>query len=1019
VPLDLRQLHFITLENDERTPVLFLTLRALLASIIVVVAFSYQSALFLSRFPANHLPWFYAFAAAVTVGFSIPYTRIIARFGEGRGDRLVCLLFIAGLVPGWFLDLAGNPPAAVFIYSTWVKMVGLFINIFLWHHATQTFISRRAKVILPFIAAGFSLGSAIGGIIVQGLAATWGNQALLALLMVLVGALLLVPIPPMQEVPKGRKGGGGSIWKRGFTTLRENRLALWLTVFVLLAIPVFLGMDFMLKKSLQERWTRDAIAGFMGKYYFYTNLTVFFLQTLLMGKLMRRVGVPRMTWFMPVFLLAALPVIIFAPLFLPIAIVAITSATLKSTVYINARNQLITPLSPLEKESTSMLLRTVVTPIGTIVASFALIPVAGAGIPVIAAVNTGICLVFLYSAHKAASAYMHELQTALRKRTLTPELSHNLAIAPDGRVVAHLRQRLLSDEPDEAIFAATLLSEYNELRLADLQALWHRKEEDSFSVCAAKAVELARFTPAADQEAFFTRILENPFDARMAIRVLEAAIHLPMQLRTVLGAQTQLHSTGPVQTATACILLEVSAESLQKREFTDLLDELVAGSAHEKRLALRLAGRLNPAQGEGVLSACLSCGEPEVVKDAIGRVGAQRQENLYDACYTLSFRPEYRKTVLDTFRSAGVELAMSSRAFSEGCPAGLRKEWIRILCTGTDPRTADRIMELLRDADAWTCSVVLDQLARPGSLQLPKASLVRTMQRIGRACAAASRAQRLTDSFLGMELEAQKRFWTRALFLCVRLMEPTHAGELLEIEKSVFSRDLRQQNAGLELWETWFQSRGKSAFALLLEPPELPHADWELEPIQDSPADLLAVCCEPRLAKLLAERTGGASEEAPAEDDALAPALFLRQSDFFRYLPTEVLLEMTRLGETVQLPAGRVLFEEKSPGDALYCVFSGRLLVRIQKTQVNELAQGAVFGEIALLDSGPRSATIAAIEDSTLLKISRETFSEVLQEHPFVVKQVAMTLAARIRDLVVLIERRASGPFRSLGEELT
>ena len=1011
-----RQLPFLDLGTDERRPVLLLTIRALFASVIVVVAFSYQSSLFLSRFPANNLPWFYAVAAAVTVFFSIPYTRVIARFGEQQGDRLVCLVFLVGLVPGLFLDRLGNPPVVVFLYSTWVKMVGLFINIFLWHHATQTFISRRAKVILPVIAAGFSLGSALGGQIVRVLAITLGSQALLVLLMVLVVALLFVPIPPLQEVPRSRKGGGGSIWRRGFTTLRENRLALWLTVFVLLAIPVFLGMDFMFKKSLQERWTRDAIAAFMGKYYFYTNLTVFFLQTLIMGKLMRRVGVPRMTWFMPVFMLGAMPVLVFAPMFLPVAIIAIASATLKSTVYINARNQLIMPLSPLEKEATSMLLRTVVTPVGTILASFALIPVAGGGIPLIAGVTACICLAFVYSGHKAASAYMHELQTALRKKTLSPELSHNLAIAPDGRVVSHLRQRLLSSEPDEAIFAATLLSEYNELRLADLQALWHRPDQGhSFSLCAVKAVELARFVPAADQEAFFTRILENAFDARMAIRVLDAAPNLPAHLREILGKQTQLRATGPVQTATACILLDVSAQSLRKKEFSDLLDQLIAGGLHEKRLALRLAERLDvPARGV-VLAACLSCGEPEVVRDAIGYVGSMQHEALYDTCYTLSFRPEYRRAALDAFRAAGVELAMSTRAFAGGCPAGLRKEWIRILCASNDPNAAERVRDLLLTPDAWTCSIVLDQLARPGSLELPKAFLEESARRIGRACAAAARALRLADNFTGMEIEAQKRFWTKALFSCLRLNEPDRAGELLEIEKSVFSRDARQQNAGLELWESWFQSRGKGAFATLLEPMELPHSDWGLEPVSHSLEGLLAACCDPGLTTQLTGRLHAPG--APAGADPLAPALFLRQSDFFRYLPTEVLLEMTRLGETIHLPAGEVLFEEKSPGDALYCVFSGRLRVRIQKTQVNELSQGAVFGEIALLDSGPRSASISCIEDSVLLKISRETFSEVLQEHPFVVKQVAMTLAARIRDLVVLVERRASGPVRALGEE--
>ena len=179
---------------------------------------------------------------------------------------------------------------------------------------------------------------------------------------------------------------------------------------------------------------------------------------------------------------------------------------------------------------------------------------------------------------------------------------------------------------------------------------------------------------------------------------------------------------------------------------------------------------------------------------------------------------------------------------------------------------------------------------------------------------------------------------------------------------------------------------------------------------------LLALSCPPELAHRLADRARpGADRGSLQQGDTFEPVLFLRQSDFFRYLPHEVLQEMTRLAETVRLPADRVLFSEGSPGDALYCVFSGRLQVRIHDNPVNELRVGAVFGEIALLDSGPRTASISCLEEATLLKISREAFSEILQEHPFVVKQVATTLAARIRDLVVLVERRASGPVRHLG----
>lgn len=106
---------------------------------------------------------------------------------------------------------------------------------------------------------------------------------------------------------------------------------------------------------------------------------------------------------------------------------------------------------------------------------------------------------------------------------------------------------------------------------------------------------------------------------------------------------------------------------------------------------------------------------------------------------------------------------------------------------------------------------------------------------------------------------------------------------------------------------------------------------------------------------------------------------------------------------TRRLRTREVLFRKGDEGAALYGVLRGRLRVfsgaESKEVIFKYLEPGEVFGEIALLDSQPRSATIAAVEPVELLTLQRRDLLPFLEQHPKVAIQLATALAQRLRAL--------------------
>jgi predicted acylesterase/phospholipase RssA/CRP-like cAMP-binding protein len=98
----------------------------------------------------------------------------------------------------------------------------------------------------------------------------------------------------------------------------------------------------------------------------------------------------------------------------------------------------------------------------------------------------------------------------------------------------------------------------------------------------------------------------------------------------------------------------------------------------------------------------------------------------------------------------------------------------------------------------------------------------------------------------------------------------------------------------------------------------------------------------------------------------------------------------------VRLQAGEVLFSEGDSGRDLYFVLGGRLRAMAGERVLNEMSRGESIGEIALLTGERRTATVVAVRDSELVRISRETFEEIVEKYPKVMHVIAGIVVQRL-----------------------
>jgi CRP/FNR family transcriptional regulator, cyclic AMP receptor protein len=107
---------------------------------------------------------------------------------------------------------------------------------------------------------------------------------------------------------------------------------------------------------------------------------------------------------------------------------------------------------------------------------------------------------------------------------------------------------------------------------------------------------------------------------------------------------------------------------------------------------------------------------------------------------------------------------------------------------------------------------------------------------------------------------------------------------------------------------------------------------------------------------------------------------------------------VARHAETVRLEPGVELTRQGAEGDAFYVILDGTARVEVDGHETSELAPGDYFGELALLDGAPRSATVVSIDDLEVAVLGVRMFRTLLREFPDLSAQLLAGMAGALRE---------------------
>jgi CRP-like cAMP-binding protein len=146
---------------------------------------------------------------------------------------------------------------------------------------------------------------------------------------------------------------------------------------------------------------------------------------------------------------------------------------------------------------------------------------------------------------------------------------------------------------------------------------------------------------------------------------------------------------------------------------------------------------------------------------------------------------------------------------------------------------------------------------------------------------------------------------------------------------------------------------------------------------------------------------------AMASLTAIEKMMLIRQVPMLAELGADDLEELADVVDERRFETGKDLFREGDAGDAVYLIVKGKVRVFVgggdtgrPERMLNELGPGACIGEMAVLDTSPRSATVRALERTRALRVPGEGFKRVMAERPEMSQAIVAELVRRMRGML-------------------
>jgi AAA family ATP:ADP antiporter len=1008
--------------------------------------------LFLTEFGAGLLPWTYIAMALIVSALTFLYLQA-GRWLNFGGTLTLNLVAQLTITLGFAAGLAfSRPQWLIFALPVLFQIAVVFGNMAFWSLAGRILNVRQGKRLFGLVGAGEWLAIVMMGFLMPFIAPLVGLSNLLwlasfgmagaALIMTITlrrfGHLLDVPATPV------------SAEARPVTTVRlwSNRYILSILALTVAWWVSFFFIDNIFYESASAQFPDEtALAGFLGVYLGGLGVLTLFSNFVLSGRVIGRFGLRISLLILPVGLaigavimsvagLAGLPVLI---LFAAAVATKIWSVGAGFSVDQSARSILYQPLPPSLRTRVQTMADGVAQPVATGLAGVALL-VLGAfyaeqSLPLILGLF-GVVVVLVVLAIAVGRGYGRTLLEALDKR----RLKGNELILTDAAAKVALHTALNSPQAGTVSYAIRMLTDADPEGLARALPELLTHSDTWVRRTALGSIASLHQTSAISTVWKMFADSDDTTEKAAAVRCLAllgdtstVATHMisgPIVIRGAAIAGILLAGQSPETTAAGQQLTQLAHSSeLADRVMTaqiignchvpntvDLMTRLLADDKLKvRRAALRAAGKLdNAALWQGVI-ACL---DHPATRNAAASALVEGASTLPVLLALLgkpdlpTARARLFATICGRKRDAAAIKVLWPMVGSDD--VGKRDATLTALrlCGFRATRDDAQIIQTAIKREAvWAVSIAatISDIGRTNEMTLVVDSLeaeITTCRRriiallsfIGDVSALAIAAEGLAGTALDRRAYALEVIDTQTPValrsIIVPLFDATTSEQLLEKSGRSISYTRMDRTARLmalvadDTGETTSWTRacalyvanatGVADFATLL-----------LNASQSADQRFNNVAAE-----LMRKPTtdGGRPMLSTIEK-----VLILRAAGIFAETSGDILADVADVTQVIDQPAGSTVFEKDSLGVSMFVIASGQVGVYAGETMLNTLDAGEVFGEMALLDPEPRSATVRALEDVKLLQLDQDALFELIEMRPEVARGLLRVLTQRLR----------------------
>jgi ATP:ADP antiporter, AAA family len=957
--------------------------------------------------------------SAGVVLFVPPYNRLSDRFPWRWLIPGVALFFALHLV---LFRIFYQDKSAIYgmLFYGWYDLfaAALVTQFFM---ATQLFFNARdAKRAYPLVIGGGAIGATLGGAITGFFAQRVGTPNLLLVAAALIAAFGIgLPIvwagdtAIEQRKPKPKRHQGLST-NEFLTIFRDPQVQL-IAASVLLTILVKQLVDYQYNVLTKDVFhTRDAMSAFQGKF----NAATQWLPLVVLAglrPLLKRWGVSAAVLLLPVaMLLSNMGLALWFGL--ATAVVAKGSdAALRYSAERTGREILYVPVPDAIKLKAKTYIDVAIEKgIGKVSSAgliFVLLSMMSyRRMPFVA---VGLSVLWLAVALLVRREYVRTLERSFQGRFAS--LRGVFASLADMGAIPAVRRALSSGNPLQAAFALDLLGQAEESDIpplaADLTALLGAEQPE----LREHTLDLLTRSPEVIDVAPVRALLRDPIPAvrEAAVRALCAA--RPDEAAALLQQLMEDPDPAIRLAALACVSrgdVRTDGTPLVTPGFIDARWKKVADDATARaELAMALGALGDGTVADRYLEVLVDDADPGVARAALLSAGRLHRARFYSRLISALGRAATRAAARNALVEQGQTVVplLAEALRDEQMDLAVRRNVPPVLAAIGGQTSLDVLLDSLADPetdqllDFRTLKALNKLRARSPELAFDAETVLevcrREAERAARYNAArkglAARGGADGRGLLGRALEEAFTDRRESVFRCIGLIRDPDA--VRQCYLAVMGGSKKARASALE----WLERQIGHSLYSKLEPVIEGDAGGGRRAVSDIGLDTLRRDKDRWIAHCAAETdVDGGRMKARGETMELIEKVFLLQGvDLLQGAKTSHLALVASVAEEVEAAAGEVLLRQGEPTDALYVIVRGALEVRDASGQTLELDKGAV-GTWALIDESPCVVDVRVAKPSSLLRISRGDFYDLLTDNPELGVGLLQGLARRMRALV-------------------